>query len=264
MLSWPLFSIGDTQTTLGSLLAVIAVVIATVYLGRLARKIMQRHVEKLHVQDGEVSSAYGIVPQLIVWIIGFEIALHLLGIQLTTLFAAGGFFAIGIGFAAKSIFENFLSGEILRLERTIKPGDVVIEHQNNKWLVIESIGLRATKAKTYDGEEVLVPNSTVAQSMVENLTRSDRLYRLEIRVGVGRELDQETIREALEKTVDGLEWRSTAEAPSIYMDEIGDSSVQYGIVVWIDDIADARKRRSDLHRAIWRILQDNSINIADA
>ena len=165
----------------------------------------------------------GLSPQLIVWIIGLEIALHLLGIQLTTLFAAGGFFAIGAGFAAKNIFENFLSGAILRLERTIKPGDVVI--QNDRWLVIESIGMRTTKARTYDGEEVLVPNSKVAQATVENLTRSDRLYRLEVRVGVGYEFDQEMVRTALEKTVDELEWRSTAENPSVYMDALGDSRV---------------------------------------
>ena len=256
MLSWPLFSIGETQTTLGSLLVVIAVVIAAIFLGRLARKLMQRHVEKLHDSDGEVSSAYGIVPQLIVWIIGFEIALHLLGIQLTTLFAAGGFFAIGIGFAAKSIVENFLSGAILRIEKTIKPGDVVIEHQQGRWLVVESIGIRTTKARTYDGEQVLVPNSMVAQMVVENLTRSDRLYRLEARITVDRELDQEVVRDSLEKTAGGLDWRSTTENPSVYVDEIGDSSVRYGIVVWIDDIGDARQRRSDLHRAVLKTLGD--------
>ena len=110
--------------------------------------------------------------------------------------------------------------------------------------------------RTYDGEQVLVPNSTVAQTVVENLTRADRLYRLEIRISVYRELNQEVVRDALAKTADGLELRSTTEKPSVYLDEIEDSSVRYGIVVWIDDIGDARQRRSDLHQAVLKTLDD--------
>jgi len=125
-LAMPMFTIGDTQSTLGTLLATAIVVIATLFIGRLAKKAVQRLLNRFSENESGTVRVSGIVVQLIIWIIGFEIALHLLGIQLTSLFAAGGFLAIGAGFAVKNIAENFISGGILRTEKTIRPGDLII------------------------------------------------------------------------------------------------------------------------------------------
>jgi len=126
ILSWPIFSVGDTQTTLGSLLAAIVVAVATILIGRFARKFLQDFIQRHHQSEADAGRTYGLILQLLVWIIGFEIVLHFLGIRLTTLFAATGFFAIAAGFAAKNIVENFLSGAILRVERIIQPGDLIV------------------------------------------------------------------------------------------------------------------------------------------
>ncbi len=197
---------------------------------------------------------------VVIWLIGFEIVLHLLGIQLTTLFAASGFLALGAGFAVKNIVENFLSGRILRLENTIRQGDLIIV--NDKWLYIHRLGLRITTALTYDGEQVLIPNSMIAQSMVTNLTRHDRLHRIKILVGVSYDSDLKLVKETLEQTINNLEWRSKAKNPVLYLDAFGDSSVNYSIEVWIDDASNSRGRRSDTHEAVWWALKDKDITIA--
>lgn len=202
----------------------------------------------------------GITVQLIIWMIGFEIALNLLGIQLTTLFAASGFLALGVGFAVKNIVENFLSGGILQLEKTIRPGDLIIV--NDKWLCIDHLGLRVTTALTYDGEQVLIPNSLIAQSMVTNLTRHNRLHRLEVKVGVSYDSDLKLVRETLEQAIEKLEWRSKIKEPVLYLDEFGDSSINYYADIWIDDANDSRGRKSDLHEAVWWALKDKNITIA--
>ena len=157
ILSWPIFSVGDTQTTLGSLLAAILVAVSTILIARFARKFLQDFIQRHHESEADAGRTYGLILQLRVWIVGFEKVLHLLGIRLTTLFAATGFFAIAAGFAAKNIVENFLSGAILRLERIIQPGDLIVVA--GKSLVAQRVGLRTLEARTFDGEDILVPNS---------------------------------------------------------------------------------------------------------
>jgi potassium efflux system protein len=260
LLAWPLFSIGDTQTTVGIALSAIGVVFATLLLGQLVQRAIQGFFENLHVKDHDAAKGYGIIVQVVIWIVGFELALHLLGIRLTTLFAASGFFALGAGFAVKNIVENFLSGAILRVEKTIQPGDVIVV--NDKWLFIKRIGMRTTAALTYDGEEVLIPNSLVAQSVVTNLTREDRLHRIHVVVGVAFSSDLDLVRKTLEETVDQLEWRSQAKPPKVYLEKFGDSRVEYVVNVWIDDAGDSLARRSDLHEVIWRALRKQGISIA--
>jgi potassium efflux system protein len=260
ILGWPLFTIGGTQTVFGSLLAAILIVVATLLIAKLARNSVQRLARRSHVEDANDGRVCGIVIQVIIWLIGIEIALHILGIRLTTLFATTGFFAIAAGFAAKNIVENLMSGAILRFERIIKPEDVVIV--GGKSVVVKRVGMRITKARTYDGVDVLIPNSMIAQSMVQNLTRDDRLFRIQIRVGVSFASDLILVRQTLEKTVNNLEWRSRTQSPTVYLSEFGDSSINYEIFVWIDDLKDSFKRKSDLYEAVWRALTDADITIA--
>ena len=253
------FSTGGTDTTVAALLVSISVAILTLLMGRVARKAVTRFAGRFkeHHKD---PSPYGIALQIIVLVIGFELALHVLGIRLTTLFATTGFLALGAGFAVKNIVENFLSGGILRAERTIRPGDLIIV--SGKWLLINRIGMRATVAHTYEGDEVLIPNTLIAQSMVQNLTRNNRLHRIEVHVGVAYTSDLALVRNTLEETSNQLEWRSQAKNPAVYLAEFGASSVNYVVEVWIDDADDSRSRRSDLHEAIWWALKENSITIS--
>jgi len=211
-------------------------------------------------QGQGTSGVYRIVAQVIVWAIGLEIVLQILGIQLTTLFAAGGAFAIGAGFAAKNVVENFISGSILRAEKIIRPGDLIIA--NDQWLTVNKIGPRTVHASTFDGAEVVVPNSVLAQSTVQNLTRNNTSYRISLKVGVAYESDLALVRKTLEETADKLEWRLQGNDPMVWLSEFGDSSIIYTVKLWIDDANNSAGKRSDLHEAIWRALKDADITIA--
>ena len=83
---------------------------------------------------------FSISAQLIIWLIGFEFTLHRLGIHLTTLLAASGFLVLGASLAAKNIVEKFLSGVIIRAEKAVWPGDLIIVA--GRRLLIKLIGLR--------------------------------------------------------------------------------------------------------------------------
>ena len=260
MLDQPLFRIGTTQATVGSVLAVIGVSVATVAVARLGRKAAHAWFLRRNEDDIAGSRTFGVAAQFLIWFIGLELVLHLLGIHLATLFAAGGLFALGAGFAVKDIIENFLCGGILRVEKTIQSGDLIIV--KNQWMVVKDVGMRCTQAQTFDGVEVLIPNSVVAHSMVSNLTRDGRSHRIRARVAVTYAADLALVRRALESAVDRIDWRSKVHGAMVHLHAFEETGVKYEIGVWIDDASDAGRRRSDLREVIWTALKEKDIKIA--
>ena len=98
--------------------------------------------------------------------------------------------------------------------------------------------------------------------MVTNMTRNDRLHRIQVQVGVSYDSDLKLVREVLEQTIDKLEWRSDVKNPILYLEEFGDSSVNYAIKIWINEARESRKRKSELLEAVWWALKDRDITIA--
>ena len=255
-----LFSIADTDTTVGSALAVVAILVVTYLVARIVRRLVGYHFGRHGIDDDLAEQTTAALLQLVTWFVGIELVLHLLGIRLTTLFATTGFLALGAGFGLKNVVENWVSGVILRVGRTIRPGDIIVVQ--DRWLIVKRIGPRTTEARSFKDEEVMIPNATVAQSVVTNLTRHDTQYRLEAIVGVSYDSDLDSVRETLETTLNGLEWRSATTEPAVYLTEFGESSVNYTAHVWIDDVRHTLRPASDLHEAIWSALKKAGIVIA--
>ena len=130
-----------------------------------------RHYEPCEPGDEVAVKSTAKPTAAVIVFIGLDLICYLLGIRLTSLFAAGGLLALGAGLAARDIVANFLSGFILRLDRTIKPGDVVEVHE--RWMRIAKLGVLQTSGVTAKGEVIMIPNATVAQSTITSLTRGD-------------------------------------------------------------------------------------------
>ncbi|MBK8941343.1 MAG: mechanosensitive ion channel [Polyangiaceae bacterium] len=110
------------------------------------------------------------------------VGLQVTGIDIASVVAAGAVLAVGIGIAMQKVAENFVSGIILFAERSIREGDVI--EFDGRIAKVRHMGVRATIALTLDDEEIIVPNSILAQSAVKNLTLTEPLYRLRVRRSV--------------------------------------------------------------------------------
>jgi len=262
LLNVRLFSISGTDTTVGSALTIAVIVAAAYLLARNVHRLVAHNFRRRGMHDDIALAAMTSVLQVVVWLIGVEIGLKLLGVSLATLFAATGFLALGASFAVKGLVESWLAGLILRLEQTIKPGDVIVV--DNRWLQVQRIGLRTTAALSSKNEEMVIPNSIIGESVVINLTRHDRLFRLEATVGVPYGSDLDLVRKTLETTVDDLKWRSTKQAPAVYLTSLGRFSVNYATHVWIDDVRQTLRSASDLNEAIWNALKRAGVVIASS
>lgn len=115
--------IGGTQIRVSTLLTVVVILVATVWVSRVLRMLVERTLTKRGARPGDVGTISGLL-RYVVLVLGFGIALDTAGIDLTALLAAGSLFAAGLGFAMQSIAQNFVAGVILLGERSIKPGDI--------------------------------------------------------------------------------------------------------------------------------------------
>ena len=255
-----LFEIAGTPVTVGTAFASVAIAASTLWISRILQRGAERFLNSRGVRD---EGTVGVTKKLLHYtalVVGFGVAIHTLGVNLATLFAAGAVFAIAIGFAMQNITSNFVSGAILLGERAIKPGDVL--EFEGEMVRVRDMGIRATIVRTLNDEDLIIPNSVLVQSTVKNYTFRDNALRLRILVGVSYESDLRQVREALETCARDAEWRSQDQDPVVLLTDFGNSSVVFEISVWIADPWMSRRMRSRLREAVWWALKDAGITIA--
>jgi len=259
-LATPLYTIGDTEGTVGTALTVAFMVLVTWWLSRLVSQAILRAFKRRGASDQNAVRPYARSAQILVLIVGLSAALNTLGFKLTALFAAGGLFAVAIGFAMKNIVENFVSGLIMRIEKSIKRGDIL--EVEDQVVTVKDVGVRFTLAQNRDNEDLLIPNSILMQSMVTNRTLSDDLFRLRAPVGVVYSSDMRLVKETLMTAATGLTWRSDKMDPVVIMRAFGSSSVDFEVSVWLEDPWSIGQYISELNEAIWWSLKEAGIVIA--
>lgn len=255
-----LFSLGDTALTPGSLIAFFIILFLTFRLSALAQRVVSRGLSRSGVVE---SGTHAVASRLVrygIILIGLCVALETVGIDLGALFAAGAVFAVGIGFAMQNIVQNFVSGVILLLERTIKPGDI-LEVEGQVVRVVE-MGIRATVARSRDEEELIIPNSTLVQGTVKNFTLHDRVFRLKAFVGVDYGSDLAKVMGVLLRAAEALPFRLPERPPQVLLTAFASSSVDFEIQVWVNDPWGARSLQSEVNIALWNALKAEGIVIA--
>jgi small-conductance mechanosensitive channel len=255
-----LFDLAGTSITLATLVVFVLIIVATVILSAVLQRALARALKFRGItHEGTLGAAKKLLHYALL-ALGLAVALQTIGIQLATLFAAGAVFAIGLGFAMQNIAQNFVSGIILLLERSIKPGDVL--QVENRFVRVAKIGIRSTIAKTLDEEEIIVPNSVIVQGIVTNYTLRDSLYRLRCPVGVVYGSDMALVRQTLDRVGREVPWRNKTQEPVVLLTGFGSSSVDFEVSVWMDDPWRVKRARSELNEAIWWALKEAEITIA--
>ncbi|MDD9978240.1 MAG: mechanosensitive ion channel [Boseongicola sp.] len=199
--------------------------------------------------------------QIIVYFFAFVFGLQILGIELTALTIFGGALGIGIGFGLQKIAANFISGLILLVEKSVEQGDLV-ELSNGTFGYVRHMGARYLLVESFDGKEIMIPNEDFITTSVTNWTYSNSRARVEITIGVSYKSDIEL---AMQLILEAARSHPTAlqdPEPVCYMREFADSSVNYLLFFWIDDVTAGRYGpQSDVMRDIWRKFAENNIEI---
>ena len=260
ILAFQLLAISGTSVTVSTLLLAAGLFLGTLWVSRLIRRAVGHWTRRRGVGDeGAIETVQRLIHYVIL-IVGLGLVLEMIGIDLTTLFAAGAIVAVGLGVAMQNIVQNFVSGVILLIERTITPTDIL--EVEGTVVRVTSMGIRATVARTRDEEELIVPNSALVQSTVKNYTLRDASFRIRTRVGVAYHSDLDHVQSTLLATAEALEMRSTRFDPVVLLVEFGNSSIVFEPSIWISDPWREQSTRSALNMEIWRVLKREGITIA--
>ncbi|QFU75107.1 mechanosensitive ion channel [Halioglobus maricola] len=256
-----LLDIGESGLTIGELLSVAALVLLGAFLivwsGRIIREKLGRkkvNADLLQV----ISRAYIILG----FVVLSAIALDILGIPLAAFAFVSGAIAIGVGFGAQNIINNFISGWILMWERPIRIDDFleIGDVRGN----VESINTRSTCIRRVDGVRLLVPNSYLLENTVTNWTLIDKLVRTSVRVGVEYGSDVNLVTELLKQAAE--EHTDVLKEPgyAVLFDDFGDSSLIFELNVWALATAERGLRliRSDLRYRIDALFRANNVVIS--
>lgn len=188
--------------------------------------------------------------------------LDLINIPLTAFAFISGAVAIGVGFGAQNIINNFISGWILMWERPIGIGDY-LEIDDVKGTV-ESINTRSTRIRRIDGVHMLIPNSKLLENTVVNWNLIDKLIRTNVRVGVAYGSPVQLVSELMLQAVKEQGELLTEPPPVVIFDDFGDSALMFDAFFWVEAKADRDLRiiRSNIRFRIYALFEENNIVIA--
>ncbi|MBK9308197.1 MAG: mechanosensitive ion channel family protein [Nitrospira sp.] len=256
----PLYSIGDTTITLGTMLYLTVLVVSLFYItGKLKTWIVEGLLVRSQVDLG-VRHAVGNIVRMVFLALGLIIILQTAGINLSSLTVLFGALGIGVGFGLQGVTNNFVSGIILLLERPIKVGDR-IEVGNVNGDVI-NISPRATTIVTNDNIAIIVPNADFISSKVVNWSYTNRNVRFNFPVGVSYGSDPEQVRSVLLEVARAHPGVLKEPGPSVLFDSFGDSALNFVLRVWTRDFSTVPGvLRSELYFAISRAFKEQGIEI---
>ena len=152
--------------------------------------------------------------------------------SLTSLLAGAGFAGIVVGFAAKDIIGNFISGVVLILDQPYRVGDVVkIKEVFGK---VIDISIRATQIRTFDGEVVTVPNSMGVNEIITNRTLDNMNFRINFNIGVDYDNDIDKVIGICKEVLESIEEIKEEPSPEVVFDKFDSSSVNFILRFWIN------------------------------
>ncbi len=255
------FDIGKRRLSLYTLATMLITVIALIALVRLANRVIAHWITGTGSFDPTQKLLAQKLAGIVVVVTAFFFGIDLLGIDLTTFAVFSGAFGLAIGFGLQKTVGNLIAGIILLMDRSIKPGDVIVVGQKDVGRV-NRIGVRAVSVITRDGKEHLIPNENLMTQEVENWSFSDRNVRVRIPVGVGYDCDL--------KQAQALMLRAAAESPrvlknpkpNVWLTAFGDNAVEHEILAWISDPeGGVGNVRSDVLNRLWWLFKEHGIGI---
>ena len=217
---------------------------------------------------GKSDTQYGplldILGSILIIVFGITNFLSTFNVEFGVLVAGVGVVGLVIALAAQDTLSNFFSGILLLLDQGFKTGDMI--YFNDTYCLIREIGLRSTKIYDIINHVIIIiPNNSLANQNILNLTKPDRYYRLRIEVGVSYDSNPDDVEAALlevAKKNSNIEQDDPTRKPLVRFQNFGDSTLNFALVAWIKNVIKIRQINSDLHHQVFEKLREKNIVIA--
>lgn len=258
------FSVGASRISVLSIIQSGVLLIAFIWLALLASSFLTGVITKNEDISPSVKVLLSKVIRFLLLCLAVVVSLGAVGIDFTALAVFSGAVGIGIGLGLQKIVSNFLSGIILLLDKSIKPGDVIeietVSGSTYGW--VQHLGARYTAVRTRDGTETLIPNEIFIDSPVTNWTHTNKVVRRKLPIGVSYDTDVEKAIELCLKSVEDVPRVLKVPKPVCLIKGFGDSSVDLELRFWINDPeGGVANVSSKVYLEVWKLFQAENIEI---
>jgi small-conductance mechanosensitive channel len=262
VLNYVLFTYGALEVTLGEVLVVPTYVIVGIFLIRWFGRFIFNRLKASHVELN-VAHLFRRIYNVAALILLFITTLELMDVPLTAFAFVSGAIAIGVGFGAQNIINNFISGWILMWERPIRINDF-LEIDSIAKGKVEAINTRSTRIRRVDGVHMLIPNSKLLENTVVNWTLVDNVMRTSVRVGVAYGSSAHKVSQLIEEAAKQQPDVLSDPIPLVIFDDFGDNSLVFEVYFWVNATTgiDLRVIRSNIRFKIDALFEQNNIVIS--
>lgn len=255
LLNRKLIEFGKYELHVEDLVWLILVWIVTFVFLRIVRSALNRS----HRLD--VAKKYSIftILRYIVVVIISVFSLQILGFNLSVLLAGSAALLVGLGLGIQALFSDYISGIIILFDSSVKVGDIV-EINGLVCKVIE-INLRTTTVLTRDDKHIILPNTDLTRHHLINWTHEEIKARFDVSVGVEYGADVEQVMELLAAAATEIPGISKEPVPFVRFNDFGESSLDFTVYFWTEDVFRVENTKSSLRVVISRKLREHQIEI---
>ncbi|TIQ30852.1 MAG: mechanosensitive ion channel [Mesorhizobium sp.] len=242
------------------LLKAVLLLVATVWLAVVTGNYIDERVRISEELTPSIRVLVGKVAKIGLVLVAGAVALSAVGVDLTALTVFSGAIGVGLAFGLQKVVSNFVSGIIILLDKSIKPGDTISLEGTFGW--IRELRARFVSVVTRDGREYLIPNEDFITQRVINWSFSDNLVRLDVDFGVSYDADPHQVAELAIEAAISVGRVEADRRPVCWLTGFGDSSLNFVLRFWIHDPQQGLTNvRGKVLLALWDTFKKNGIGI---
>ena len=257
-----LWVIGEHSVTVKKVVIALIIMTVGIIFARYGRRAVGKRLSRRKLLDQTAVAATEKILYFIILLLTALFALNVVNIPLTAFTFLGGAIAIGVGFGAQNLINNFISGFIIMAERPIKIADM-IEVEGN-FATVEDVGARCTRIRTAGNVHILVPNSHFLEKSITNWTLSDKKVRAKVTVGVAYGTPTREASRLMIKAAHDHERTLKDPEPFVLFTDFGNNSLVFEVYFWLSmgRLMERRMIESDIRFRIDDLFREAGIVIA--
>ncbi|MCC0019525.1 MAG: mechanosensitive ion channel family protein [Nitratireductor sp.] len=227
------FGMGKTRFSMLQVIQGILLIVSLLWIANFTGNFVQNRINRMEDLTPSLQVLIGKFVKIILIIVALTAALSGIGLDLTALTVFSGAVGVGLGFGLQKVVSNFISGVIILLDKSIKPGDTITLEDTFGW--VRELRARFVSVITRDGKEYLIPNEDFITRQVVNWSFSDDLVRIDVSFGVSYDSDPHEVIRIAKEVAGGIDRISKVKPPVCWLVGFGDSSLDFVLRFWISD-----------------------------
>lgn len=255
------FNVGNVRVSVLSVSQTLLVLAGAMWLAFSTGNFVDRRIQSAEELNPSLRVLLGKITRISLIVLAATVTISGLGIDLTALTVLSGAVGVGIGFGLQKVVSNFISGIIILVDQSIKPGDTISVGETFGW--IRELRARFVSVVTRDGREFLIPNEDFITHQVINWSFSDRYVRLDVDFGVSYDADPHDVTRIAKEAAASVGRVDAAQKPPVcWLTEFADSSLNFKLRFWISDPQQGLTNiRGKVLLALWDAFKENDIGI---